>query len=199
MSKFEVTKIPTQTGLALVVIDEAEGLDAIVSGDGRVTVVRHGGPAIEAEEFSPRPDGYCPHGTYVGGCGIDWICGACELGDDDWSLEDEAAATVRKATRHVLRHVGFLTDFGYELSQVNDNLRTQLVADVTQDGRRALDELRIIAAGRRFEARYGRDRYAVEGFATDCYRQWEHLDGNAKGHYPYSELDEIHEYGYVPD
>lgn len=27
------------------------------------------------------PDGYCPHGVYVGGCGIDWMCGACECGD----------------------------------------------------------------------------------------------------------------------
>lgn len=27
-------------------------------------------------------DGYCVHGTYVGGCGVDWMCGACESG---WS------------------------------------------------------------------------------------------------------------------
>jgi hypothetical protein len=27
------------------------------------------------------PDGYCKHGVYVGGCGIDWMCGACECGD----------------------------------------------------------------------------------------------------------------------
>jgi hypothetical protein len=25
-------------------------------------------------------DGYCEHGTYVGGCGIDWMCGWCEDG-----------------------------------------------------------------------------------------------------------------------
>lgn len=25
-------------------------------------------------------DGYCPHGVYVGGCGIDWMCGICESG-----------------------------------------------------------------------------------------------------------------------
>lgn len=25
-------------------------------------------------------DGYCEHGTYVGGCGIDWMCGYCEEG-----------------------------------------------------------------------------------------------------------------------
>jgi len=24
---------------------------------------------------------YCKHGVYVGGCGIDWMCHACEMGD----------------------------------------------------------------------------------------------------------------------
>ena len=24
----------------------------------------------------------CKHGTYVGGIGIDWLCGACENGDE---------------------------------------------------------------------------------------------------------------------
>lgn len=26
------------------------------------------------------PDGYCDHGFYVGGCGIDWMCQWCEAG-----------------------------------------------------------------------------------------------------------------------
>jgi len=28
-------------------------------------------------------DGYCEHGVYVGGCGIDYICGQCESGEGD--------------------------------------------------------------------------------------------------------------------
>lgn len=27
------------------------------------------------------PKGYCKHGVYVGGCGIDWMCMACEMGE----------------------------------------------------------------------------------------------------------------------
>lgn len=27
-------------------------------------------------------EGRCRHGVYVGGCGIDWMCGACEMDDD---------------------------------------------------------------------------------------------------------------------
>lgn len=38
----------------------------------------------EREENQPAQYGadsdFCEHGTYVGGCGIDWMCGDCELG-----------------------------------------------------------------------------------------------------------------------
>ena len=29
--------------------------------------------------YGPEDD-FCEHGTYVGGCGIDWMCGDCEAG-----------------------------------------------------------------------------------------------------------------------
>ena len=28
------------------------------------------------------PGDICPHGVYVGGCGIDWMCPHCESGED---------------------------------------------------------------------------------------------------------------------
>ena len=30
-----------------------------------------------------KREGYCPHGVYVGGIGVDWMCGRCESGDDE--------------------------------------------------------------------------------------------------------------------
>lgn len=33
-------------------------------------------------------EGYCFHGTYVGGCGIDWMCGYCESGEQGSSPWD---------------------------------------------------------------------------------------------------------------
>lgn len=27
-------------------------------------------------------DGFCRHGVFTGGVGIDWICGACEDGEE---------------------------------------------------------------------------------------------------------------------
>lgn len=42
----------------------------------------------QAKERYPQgwqyyPGDTCPHGVYVGGCGIDHMCMACEMGDDD--------------------------------------------------------------------------------------------------------------------
>ena len=28
------------------------------------------------------PGDVCKHGMYTGGCGVDWMCGPCEMGDD---------------------------------------------------------------------------------------------------------------------
>jgi hypothetical protein len=39
---------------------------------------------------------YCVHGTYVGGCGADYMCGACEMGDEPLTLRE-----VREAARSV--------------------------------------------------------------------------------------------------
>jgi len=40
----------------------------------------------EAERLYPQgwryyPGDTCRHGVYVGGCGIDWMCGRCEDGE----------------------------------------------------------------------------------------------------------------------
>lgn len=42
--------------------------------------------------MATNEDGYCEHGTYVGGIGIDWMCGWCESGISD----EEYAEYVRE-------------------------------------------------------------------------------------------------------
>ena len=53
-------------------------------------------------------DGHCFHGVYVGGCGIDWMCGYCESGEKGSSAYDylegdyrykEAVSTLRGIRR----------------------------------------------------------------------------------------------------
>lgn len=36
---------------------------------------------VGQDDGARDPDGYCKHGVYVGGCGIDWMCRQCEDGD----------------------------------------------------------------------------------------------------------------------
>lgn len=36
--------------------------------------------ARRRERREQQAAGYCRHGVYVGGCGIDWMCGTCENG-----------------------------------------------------------------------------------------------------------------------
>lgn len=55
---------------------------------------------------------YCKHGSYVGGCGADYMCGACEMGDETPSLRD------------LTNEVSILLD---RFAREDDNLRASLV------------------------------------------------------------------------
>ena len=60
-------------------------------------------PAIRDVLADDLANGRCVHGVYVGGCGIDWMCGACESGEDYTSAElvaySQAIAQVRAERR----------------------------------------------------------------------------------------------------
>jgi hypothetical protein len=46
-----------------------------------------------------NPDGYCPHGVYVGGCGVDLMCGWCEDGISVTEARSIVRAERMRATR----------------------------------------------------------------------------------------------------
>lgn len=63
---------------------------------------------VALDYLSTPNEGYCFHGQYVGGCGIDWMCGYCESGEAGSSAYDylegvyrykEAASTLRAIRR----------------------------------------------------------------------------------------------------
>jgi hypothetical protein len=39
--------------------------------------------ALYPQGWTGYPGDICPHGVYTGGCGADYMCGACEAGYDD--------------------------------------------------------------------------------------------------------------------
>lgn len=51
------------------------------------------GIPVHAEE------GYCPHGSYTGGCGVDWMCGACEMGELSPSPSDFRTSITKLAAK----------------------------------------------------------------------------------------------------
>lgn len=55
------------------------------------------------------PGDCCIHGTYVGGCGADLMCGACESGDDAPATErPEVAEDARAWKAEIAREEGML-------------------------------------------------------------------------------------------
>lgn len=74
--------------------DVRPGKNGCPNGDDLCGVYRAGCKQLcadcEAEARLRYPQGWtgypgdtCRHGVYVGGCGADYMCGACEAGDDD--------------------------------------------------------------------------------------------------------------------
>lgn len=43
---------------------------------------------IDGTYVAHNPHDHCRHGAYVGGCGIDFMCHACEMGDPDPTMAD---------------------------------------------------------------------------------------------------------------
>lgn len=43
----------------------------------------HAGPSEPGGDQCFNPHDHCVHGVYVGGCGHDYMCGKCEMGDED--------------------------------------------------------------------------------------------------------------------
>jgi hypothetical protein len=52
---------------------------------------------------------YCKHGVYVGGCGIDWMCHACEMGDVEPTPTEAADRMVELFGRYISRRTELLT------------------------------------------------------------------------------------------
>jgi hypothetical protein len=54
---------------------------------------------VDGDYIANDPADHCKHGVYVGGCGYDFMCGACENGDPDMTLREAIAAVDREARK----------------------------------------------------------------------------------------------------
>jgi hypothetical protein len=62
-------------------------------------------------------NGYCEHGWYVGGCGVDWMCPWCEDGISRQEflqiLKDDALYKIRNRARNVQMFITISLSMGY--------------------------------------------------------------------------------------
>lgn len=82
---------------------EATGAHALLTTESMPHTHREGPAAIRAEakrlrEWKRDDSGHCRHGVYVGGSGIDWMCGPCE-DRDQWTEADELEAYAAELER----------------------------------------------------------------------------------------------------
>lgn len=70
----------------------------------------------ERDMYERHQAGYCRHGVYVGGCGIDWMCGACESGEPEPTKAERKkwGNPTRKANYYLGRVLYFLKRHRWE-------------------------------------------------------------------------------------
>lgn len=95
--------------------------------------------AAYEEYYAGRSDGYCPHGVYVGGCGIDWMCGACEGESYSFTQQAYFEATNhinnerRKAFKHAAEQViDVLADNGEWLNKADRDIFLEFYGKLMQ-------------------------------------------------------------------
>jgi hypothetical protein len=129
---------------------------------------------------------HCKHGTYVGGCGIDWMCHPCEMGDPDPTVneiitEHHAALTeLGQAAVVMAKHFG--------TGEVHQMTLAKII-DMIAQHERTIAEIRQWAENDD-DNNWMRKRHAA---AIQAER-----DSDERERREYTEIDEIHEYGMVP-
>lgn len=175
---------------------------------GRFVATRRGdvlGITIPSGEFvavEPIPPGYCPHGKYVGGCGIDWMCGACEMGDDAPDLTDDDFARMIAAQVKLVHKNSKLALDVLDGDEPTENL-IPFFNLMHEQNAHAVETMKSLRAARSKRAKLATgpddDRWwdrAVSMVTNLAYDQGMFDDDGDRA---YTETDEIHEYGYVPE
>ena len=90
---------------------------------------------------------YCKHGNYVGGCGIDWMCHLCEMGDEPPSV-NEQKAHMRKIYQNMCV---FLREYGLNFNHNPVWIHREIMASYGKELRRENQLLQNIKEYSRFD------------------------------------------------
>lgn len=117
---------------------------------------------------------YCIHGSYVGGCGVDWMCHACEMGDEAPTISEIRSAMryaySRGAKRFELGAILALTPFpGSHPERLLDHLVGEAIGQILRL-RAQIEEIWEYAVDEE-------DRYWIYRRHEKRVEEWEALEG----------------------
>ena len=159
-------------------------------------------PSGEFVPVEPIPPGYCPHGKYVGGCGIDWMCQACEMGDDDYDLAD-LDSMIRYHHSKFVEAVNLGAMILLSPMSTNHKFALSFAGRSNEEMRIRGNLVREFRATKAMFTKlaHGPDDRRWWSRAQDMVTELAYNQGifDEDGPRQYTETDEIHEYGYVPE
>lgn len=131
----------------------------------------------------------CKHGSYVGGCGIDWMCHACEMGYPDPTIDETIrrivdTIEVRQEWQTTCREIGIEFDPFSSIVYPTTRRLHLLVAELAEIRQWATSDTDDDWMARRHRHELELER---------------EMDETITALHHYTETDEVHEYGYVPD
>lgn len=128
---------------------------------------------------------YCRHGRYIGGCGVDWMCGACEMDYSD-DTPRELLADVERLVLSLETLDGRITEYARALPDVDAD---KMIAEI-----RKPYVTRLIAAADEFSrvltlcnGNMDDNQWLIRQHDKDVEAYYEHERESAQRKHEYSE------------
>lgn len=96
-----------------------------------------------------QPYPYCAHGVYTGGCGADYLCPACEDGEEEPDAAEQQAYVHMLYTHAAQRHAELLHLLS-QLDVISIGVITIARAELSKDMRNLGQEVRLLAEIRKW-------------------------------------------------
>lgn len=146
---------------------------------------------VDGDYIAYDPYDHCRHGVYVGGCGIDFMCHACEMGDPDPTPRDLITQVDRLARElwtwwdtmidNLRRHASVANDAQVEFDRVLPDLADSVEQSrLAGDLRRAIshrDAVLAMANGLDDDAYLARQLWALRRQWDDQVHRWARENG----------------------
>lgn len=139
--------------------------------------------------MNKQPYPYCKHGVYVGGCGIDYMCGACEMGDDEDPSPNDIVGWINNLNAKMDENVAKIEGWYLEGNVWRFGWPKMYATLLRDDTRKLREYERELAEARRWatngdDTLWGQRRYEAQ------IKEWHQMDGSEQfNNLPFHVLD----------